>query len=124
MSTIYGFYAGSHSASSVLVEDGKIRFAVEEERISRVKAGLQYESYPVLSHTVISEKSGINASTADYVVVADPTNQDFMEKLSEVFSKFDKLKELEKIFAGSDEIKITKRKKSSSDFEKLEAMMA
>jgi RAB protein geranylgeranyltransferase component A len=49
---------------------------------------------------------------------------DFMEKLSEVFSKFDKLKELEKIFAGSDEIKITKRKKSSSDFEKLEAMMA
>jgi RAB protein geranylgeranyltransferase component A len=49
---------------------------------------------------------------------------DFMDKLSEVFSKFDKLKELEKIFAGSDEIKITKRKKSSSDFEKLEAMMA
>jgi carbamoyltransferase len=82
MSTIYGFYAGSHSASSVLVEDGKIRFAVEEERISRVKAGLQYESYPVLSHTVISEKTGISASTADYVVVADPIHQDFMEKLS------------------------------------------
>ena len=49
MSSIFGFYAGSHSASSVLIVDGEIKFAVEEERVTRVKSGLQYETYPVLS---------------------------------------------------------------------------
>ena len=82
MSSIFGFYAGSHSASSVLIVDGEIKFAVEEERVTRVKSGLQYETYPVLSHSLIQNKSGVDANNADFIVVADPYHQDFMNKLN------------------------------------------
>lgn len=83
MSTIFGFYAGSHSASSVLIVDGKIEFAIEEERMTRIKSGLKYESFPVLSHSKISQLSGIDSKTSDYVVVAEPYHQDFMNKLND-----------------------------------------
>jgi len=37
MSSIYSFFAGSHSATSALVIDGEIKFVIEEERLTRIK---------------------------------------------------------------------------------------
>ena len=53
MSKIFGFYAGSHSASSSLVVDGEILMCLEEERMTRIKAGDAHESFPNLSYLKI-----------------------------------------------------------------------
>jgi len=55
MSSIYAFFAGSHSATSALVVDGEIKYVIEEERLSRIKSGDDYESYPRLSSSKIVE---------------------------------------------------------------------
>ena len=57
MSSVYGYYAGSHSASATLVKDGKIIYAVEEERLNRIKSGFNYESYPNMVFEKIYEKT-------------------------------------------------------------------
>ena len=47
MSSIYGFYGGSHSSTVSLVVDGKIICCLEEERTSRIKSGDDHESLPL-----------------------------------------------------------------------------
>jgi predicted NodU family carbamoyl transferase len=59
MSSIYGFYCLSHSASSSLIVDGKIIHCVEEERFTRIKSADQYESYPELSSQKIEAATGV-----------------------------------------------------------------
>ena len=49
MSSIYSFFAGSHSAASALVIDGEIKYVIEEERLTRIKAGDNHESFPIQS---------------------------------------------------------------------------
>jgi len=39
MSSIYGFFGGSHSPATSLIIDGEIVCCIEEERITRIKAG-------------------------------------------------------------------------------------
>ena len=43
MSSIYGFFTGSHSPSIALIRDGKITFCIEEERLTRIKSGDNYD---------------------------------------------------------------------------------
>lgn len=73
MSSIYSFYAGSHSATSCLISNGKIEYIIEEERLTRVKAGDNYYSYPDLSAKKIEDISGLKIKNADYRVVVKPT---------------------------------------------------
>ena len=49
MSSIYGFFGGSHSPSTSLVVDGKIVCCIEEERLTRIKAGDSPDNFPILS---------------------------------------------------------------------------
>lgn len=72
MSSIYSFFAGSHSAATALVVDGEIKYVIEEERLTRVKAGDNYESFPDLSLSKIEELSGLKISDADYRIVVEP----------------------------------------------------
>jgi carbamoyltransferase len=73
MSKIYGMYAGGHNASCSLIVDGKITFSIEEERLTRIKAGLVHESYPDLSFAKIQSKSGVPIEESDYLIFVDPT---------------------------------------------------
>lgn len=73
MSSIYSFYAGSHSATSCLIIDGKIYSIIEEERLNRIKAGDNFNSYPNLSSKKIEELSGLKLNEADFRVVVRPT---------------------------------------------------
>lgn len=73
MSSIYSFYAGSHSATSCLIVDGEIHSIIEEERLNRIKAGDNYYSYPDLSGKKIEEISSIKIKEADYRVVVKPS---------------------------------------------------
>lgn len=72
MSSIYSFYAGSHSATSCLIIDGKIHSIIEEERLNRMKAGDNYYSYPDLSSKKIESISGIELKDADYRIMVKP----------------------------------------------------
>ena len=81
MSTIYSFFGGSHSASSCLVVDGKIHTIIEEERLTRVKSGDNFNSFPDLSSLKIEEITGIKISEADYRIVVSPCPDAYFRKL-------------------------------------------
>ena len=48
MSSIYGFFGGSHSPSTSLIVDGEIILCVEEERLTRIKSGDNYGRLTIL----------------------------------------------------------------------------
>lgn len=72
MSTIYGLYAGGHSASTTLIVDGEIIHSVEEERIKRKKSGEDYGANSDLSLLAVKNHSGISLLDADHIVFAEP----------------------------------------------------
>jgi len=73
MSKIYGFNAGEHDKVITLIEDGKITYAIEEERIKRIKSGDDHEwDFPRLSYQKIVERTGIELNGVDYLTSAVP----------------------------------------------------
>lgn len=82
MSTIYGFYSGNHSACSALMKDGKIIYATEEERYTRIKSGDNYDSNCKLSSSAIQSKTGVKITDADYRVFVEPIPNKFVRELS------------------------------------------
>jgi carbamoyltransferase len=82
MSSIYAFFAGSHSAASALVVDGEIKYVIEEERLSRIKAGDDYVSYPRLSSSKIVELSKLEIKDADHRIFVEPVPEVYAEDLT------------------------------------------
>ena len=73
MSRIYGFNAGEHDKVIAYVEDGEILYAIEEERMNRIKSGDDYNwSFPDLSYNIIKEKTGSGIENVDYMTSAIP----------------------------------------------------
>lgn len=73
MSSIYSFNAGEHDKVLVLVKDGEIKYAVEEERIKRIKSGDDREwNFPLLSYHEVIKRTSLKLEDADYVVTALP----------------------------------------------------
>ena len=79
MSTILGMTGGQHDAASCLIIDGKIVACVEEERMTRIKAGNNYFSVPRLSSQKIAEMYGVTPQNADYVVFASEVPGKYIE---------------------------------------------
>jgi carbamoyltransferase len=82
MSSIYSFFAGSHSATSALVVDGEIKYVIEEERLTRFKAGDKYESFPDLSSSKIVELSGLQIKDADHRIMVEPVPDLYADELT------------------------------------------
>lgn len=73
MSSIYSFNAGEHDKVLVLVKDGEIKYAIEEERIKRVKSGDDKEwNYPILAYNEIIKRTGLRLKDVDYITTALP----------------------------------------------------
>lgn len=72
MSSIYGFYGGSHSSAVSLIIDGKIVCCIEEERTSRVKSGDNHESIPITCSKKIEEYTGIKIKDVDHIIWSLP----------------------------------------------------
>lgn len=81
MSSIYSFFAGSHSAACALVVDGEIKHIIEEERLSRIKSGENTQSYPTLSLSVIESQSGLSVKDSDHRLVVLPSPDAYYRKL-------------------------------------------
>jgi carbamoyltransferase len=82
MSSIYSFFAGSHSATSALVVDGEIKYIIEEERLDRIKAGDNHQSFPYLSSSKIVELSGLQIKDSDYRIFVEPVPDLYADELT------------------------------------------
>jgi len=82
MSLIYGFFTGSHSPTVALMKDGKIMSCLEEERITRIKAGDNYDINVELASEAVQKFTGVNITDADYNVFVDPTPDAFARKIT------------------------------------------
>jgi len=82
MSTIYGFFGGSHSPSTSLVIDGEIVACVEEERLTRIKAGDNYDIVAELSSRAVENFTGIGILDSDHRVFVEPVTDNFAKNLT------------------------------------------
>jgi carbamoyltransferase len=82
MSLIYGFFTGSHSPTIALIRDGKIVSCLEEERMTRIKSGDNYDINVELASEAVQKFTGVNITDADYNVFVDPTPDAFARKIT------------------------------------------
>jgi carbamoyltransferase len=82
MSSIYSFFAGSHSATSALIIDGEIKYVIEEERLDRIKSGDNHQSFPYLSSSKIVELSGLQIKDSDYRIFVEPVSDVYANELT------------------------------------------
>lgn len=73
MAKVYGLFFGAHGHSTTLIVDGEVKYAIEDERITRKKAGYSWWEPPIHSLTAIEESSGIKLEDADIISISDPT---------------------------------------------------
>lgn len=74
---IYGV-GGAHHSSCVYIEDGEVKYAIEEERLIRKKAcGEQLFVVPEFSVKKIEQLTGVPTNEADFVIHAEPYDVDF-----------------------------------------------
>jgi carbamoyltransferase len=73
MAKIYGLFFGAHGQSTTLIVDGEIKYAIEDERITRKKAGHSWWEAPTHSLKTIEDKTGIMLEDADVITISDPT---------------------------------------------------
>ena len=74
MSSLFGVYGGpsSHDAGAVLVKDGKILSAIQEERPKRIKVCDDLDAIADLSIQRIENEFKMKLNQADYVCTATP----------------------------------------------------
>lgn len=82
MSSIYGIFTGSHSPSISLVKDGKIVFCIEEERLTRIKSGDNFDINCELCCIEAEKYTGLKIADADYKVFANPTPDAFARRVT------------------------------------------
>jgi len=82
MSSIYGFFTGSHSPSISLIKDGKIIFCIEEERLTRIKSGDNFDINCELCCVEAEKYTGLKITDADYKVFANPTPDAFARRVT------------------------------------------
>ena len=82
MSSIYGFFAGSHSPSTSLIVDGEIVLCVEEERLTRIKSGDNFDAFPELSSKSVESSSNLKITESDYRIFVDPVPDKFARELT------------------------------------------
>lgn len=75
---IYGFYAGSHDPTIVYLEDGEIKFAIQEERLKRIKSADDFPQNPILTKNKIEELTGLKLEEADFITTSTPIGYDFI----------------------------------------------
>ena len=73
MAKVYGLFFGGHNHSTTLIVDGEIKYAIEDERITKRKAAYSWFEPPIYSLTKIEEITGIKLEDADKIMVSDPT---------------------------------------------------
>jgi carbamoyltransferase len=82
MSSIYGFFGGSHSPATSLIIDGEIVCCVEEERVTGIKAGDNFDAVAELSSKVVENYTKLKILDSDYKVFVEPVTDNFANRLT------------------------------------------
>lgn len=82
MSTIIGIHFGGHDSSVALVKNGKILFAMEEEKFTGIKAIWTTWQKPQRGLEFIKNKFNIDLDNADHIVFANPRHFIMEEEMS------------------------------------------
>lgn len=82
MSSIYGFFGGSHSPATSLVIDGEIVCCIEEERITRIKAGDNFDAVAEQSSKVVEDYCDLKILDSDYRVFVEPLTDKFANQIT------------------------------------------
>ena len=82
MSSIYGFFGGSHSPATSLVIDGEIVCCIEEERITRIKAGDNFDAVAEQSSKVVEDYCDLKILDSDYRVFVEPVTDRFANQIT------------------------------------------
>jgi len=82
MSRIYGMFTGSHSPCIAYLEDGEIIFSIEEERLTRIKAGDNYDIQAEMCLNRAELETNVKFHEADYRVIAQPVPDEFLRRIS------------------------------------------
>ena len=72
MSTIIGIHHGGHDSSVALVIDGKLVCAIEEEKLTGIKAIHSYWAHPIKGLEFIEKNFGVTLENCDHVAFALP----------------------------------------------------
>lgn len=75
-------FTGSHSPCIAYIENGEIKFAIEEERLTRIKAGDNYDIQAELSLKRAELETNVKFEDADYRIIAEPVPDEFLRKIS------------------------------------------
>lgn len=70
---VYGLFFGEHNFSTALIVDGEIKYATENEKITRIKSAYNLFETSYSSLVAIEEASGIKLEDADLVAIGDAT---------------------------------------------------
>ena len=81
MSLILGISCYYHDSAAVLLKDGKVIYAIQEERLSRIK---QDSSFPDLSINYILDKTGLSILDIDQVIYYEKPFLKFERILTEL----------------------------------------
>lgn len=73
MAKVYGLFFGEHNYSTTLIVDGKVEYAIEDEKLLRVKSCNYLHKSSIKSLERIEQKTGITLADADLIVVSDLT---------------------------------------------------
>ena len=82
MSKIIGLNYGAHDTSTALIVDGEIIFAMEEEKMTGIKACDSNWQFPDLSLDVISREYGVTLDNCDYIALSRPYYRNFIKNIT------------------------------------------
>ena len=82
MSKIIGLNYGAHDTSTALIVDVEILFAMEEEKMTGVKACHSNWQFPDISLDVINREYGVTLENCDYIALSRPYYRNFIKNIT------------------------------------------
>lgn len=72
MSRIIGLNISSHDTSVAYIENGEIKYLLEEEKLTGIKSCYNINALPTKSLAILEKKENVTLKTCDYVAYASP----------------------------------------------------
>jgi len=80
-----------HDAGAALIVDGEVKFVIEEEKLTGIKASYNWPIFPTMSVAAIERATGINIFNCDHLVSPRPTSATALPeqyRTNEILNKF------------------------------------
>lgn len=79
MSRIIGLNISSHDTSVAYIENGVIKYLLEEEKLTGIKSCYNLNAFPHKALSILQKKENVNLKNCDYVAYANPIIRDWVK---------------------------------------------